>query len=241
MIAIFSDRTSRRQLSRSQSIILGALGRAPGSHSEQTFDYGWRSECLIKMYCERSQHSLLIWNALMNLDKMDEIECLLGELTKSVFQEVRDTAPEVGTENDLAARDEAHEEASRPEKLSFTPTRSLGGYLDYDGWPDCERFLELDEALLRRSRIRGTADQQPIANRAAEQQIIRRCTAKHTDGSRCPNTFERTRTYTGSRCRDHRHLYGLNMLRTYEVQAMFQREPAGLTREVIETSQFRRI
>ena len=35
----------------------------------------------------------------------------------------------------------------RLRKLPPSPSRSLGGYLDYEGWPDRERFMELDRAL----------------------------------------------------------------------------------------------
>jgi hypothetical protein len=35
----------------------------------------------------------------------------------------------------------------RLRKLPPGPSRSLGGYLDYEGWPDRERFMELDRAL----------------------------------------------------------------------------------------------
>jgi hypothetical protein len=38
------------------------------------------------------------------------------------------------------------------EKLPPGPTRSLGGYFDYELWPDCERFLELDRALQLRAQ-----------------------------------------------------------------------------------------
>jgi len=30
--------------------------------------------------------------------------------------------------------------------------RSVGGYFSYEGWPDQQRFMELDEALRRRAR-----------------------------------------------------------------------------------------
>ena len=35
-------------------------------------------------------------------------------------------------------------------KLPAGPWRSLGGYMDYSGWEDRERFLELDAAIARR-------------------------------------------------------------------------------------------
>src|SRR5580658_3414955 len=37
--------------------------------------------------------------------------------------------------------------APRLRKLPPGPFRSLGGYLDYEEWPDRERFMELDRAL----------------------------------------------------------------------------------------------
>ena len=36
---------------------------------------------------------------------------------------------------------------SRLKKLPTSPFRSVGGYLSYAGWPDCERFVELDRAI----------------------------------------------------------------------------------------------
>jgi hypothetical protein len=36
-------------------------------------------------------------------------------------------------------------------RLSPRPFRSLGGYFDYEGWSDRQRFLELDEALRRKA------------------------------------------------------------------------------------------
>ncbi len=39
-------------------------------------------------------------------------------------------------------------EVARPLRLLPPgPSRSLGGYLDYSGWPERERFLELDRAI----------------------------------------------------------------------------------------------
>jgi hypothetical protein len=43
---------------------------------------------------------------------------------------------------------------SRLTKLASSPFRSLGGYLNYEGWSDRGRFMELDEALRRRGRDR---------------------------------------------------------------------------------------
>lgn len=94
---------------------------------------------------------------------------------------------------------EAGREEVRPlQKLPPSPTRSLGGYLDYDGWRDCERFIELDAALLRRARgVRSDAPAAPPSTR--------RCTARRADGSRCVNVVEPTADYAGARCSDHRN------------------------------------
>jgi hypothetical protein len=39
----------------------------------------------------------------------------------------------------------------RLRRLPPSPSRSLGGYLDYAGWPDRERFMELDLTLKRKT------------------------------------------------------------------------------------------
>jgi hypothetical protein len=36
-------------------------------------------------------------------------------------------------------------------RLPPSPFRSLGGYFSYEGWPDQQRFMELDEALRRKA------------------------------------------------------------------------------------------
>jgi hypothetical protein len=36
-------------------------------------------------------------------------------------------------------------------RLQPSPCRSLGGYFSYEGWPDQQRFMELDEALRRKA------------------------------------------------------------------------------------------
>jgi hypothetical protein len=42
----------------------------------------------------------------------------------------------------------AADDASPPlVRLPPSPFRSLGGYFNYEGWPDQQRFVELDEAL----------------------------------------------------------------------------------------------
>src|SRR5665213_591964 len=40
---------------------------------------------------------------------------------------------------------------SRPKKLPKDPFRSIGGYLNYAGWPECQRFIALDRAIQRRA------------------------------------------------------------------------------------------
>ena len=45
------------------------------------------------------------------------------------------------------------ETVSRLRRLPPGPFRSLGEYLDYSGWPDRERFLELDRALKARRQL----------------------------------------------------------------------------------------
>src|SRR5580658_7593643 len=48
---------------------------------------------------------------------------------------------------------------SRLRKLPPGPYRSLGGYLNYAGWPDCERFIELDSSLRRQAKERDADEQ----------------------------------------------------------------------------------
>jgi hypothetical protein len=46
----------------------------------------------------------------------------------------------------------AADDASFPlVRLPPGPFRSLGGYFSYEGWPDQQRFMELDEALRRKA------------------------------------------------------------------------------------------
>jgi hypothetical protein len=46
----------------------------------------------------------------------------------------------------------------RRHRLPPGPSRSLGGYLDYAGWPDRERFMELDSVLQRRAQVCRDSD-----------------------------------------------------------------------------------
>jgi hypothetical protein len=43
-------------------------------------------------------------------------------------------------------------------RLPPSPCRSLGGYFSYEGWPDQQRFIELDEALRREAYNGGRKD-----------------------------------------------------------------------------------
>ena len=98
------------------------------------------------------------------------------------------------TDPDPEEMEEGKEQSPPLQKLPSTPTRSVGGYLDYEGWRDCQRFLELDCAL-KRSGL----------DEAPETFATRRCTARLAGGSQCGNRFARTGDYPGSRCPDHRN------------------------------------
>lgn len=73
-----------------------------------------------------------------------------------------------------AARHETQADAVIPETedapsplqmLPPGPARSLGGYLDYSGWPERERFLELDRAIARQAEEqRGSDDEARSVN-----------------------------------------------------------------------------
>jgi hypothetical protein len=45
-------------------------------------------------------------------------------------------------------------------RLPPNPFRSLGGYFSYEGWPDQQRFMELDDAL-RRKAFEDFQDRKP--------------------------------------------------------------------------------
>lgn len=51
-----------------------------------------------------------------------------------------------------SARTVADEAVPPLRRLPASQFRSLGGYLDYEGWSDQQRFIELDEALRRKAR-----------------------------------------------------------------------------------------
>ena len=38
------------------------------------------------------------------------------------------------------------------ERLPPDPYRSLGGFMNYEGWPDCERLIELDREIQRQAQ-----------------------------------------------------------------------------------------
>jgi hypothetical protein len=82
------------------------------------------------------------------------------------------------------------------------PTRSLGGYLDYSGWPDQQRFLELDMALQRQAQENNNpaADVEPTETLPP----LRQCTARVGEGTRCRNKFRPGDDYSGTKCEEHR-------------------------------------
>jgi hypothetical protein len=47
-------------------------------------------------------------------------------------------------------------------RLPPSPFRSLGGYFNYAGWPEQQRFMELDDALRRQSREGTLTEATPI-------------------------------------------------------------------------------
>jgi hypothetical protein len=49
-------------------------------------------------------------------------------------------------------------------KLPLSPFLSFGGYFNYEGWPDQQRFMELDEAL-RRTALESPQSCRPNAQR----------------------------------------------------------------------------
>ncbi len=129
------------------------------------------------------------------------IEDLVAELTRSANKGFYEP-PIRGS----AADDEEAEEECKPlQKLTPAPTVSLGGYLDYQGWRDCERFLELDTALKRRLCKKHDSAPRGCSNGATQSLNIRRCVAILPGGSRCGERFEVTTDYAGSRCLNHRN------------------------------------
>jgi hypothetical protein len=50
--------------------------------------------------------------------------------------------------------------AGRLARLPHSPFRSAGGYLNYAGWVDCGRFMELDRAIrLQTNKTQSTEDE----------------------------------------------------------------------------------
>ena len=69
---------------------------------------------------------------------------------------------------------------TRQRKLPRGPFRSLGGYLDYAGWPECQRFMELDRA------IRHTAQESQQSDSCADlDEPLALCPVEP-----CPETFD---------------------------------------------------
>jgi len=62
--------------------------------------------------------------------------------------------------------------AGRLEKLPASPFRSVGGYLNYAGWPDCQRFLELDRAIqLQAHESQNAEEQADLDDRPAQSSL----------------------------------------------------------------------
>jgi hypothetical protein len=67
------------------------------------------------------------------------------------------------------------------QRLSPSPYRSLGGYLNYEGWSEQHRFLELDEALRRNASENATARTRPI--RGAQKDSSHSADAAPSEGT----------------------------------------------------------
>jgi hypothetical protein len=59
------------------------------------------------------------------------------------------------------------------QRLPPDPYRSLGGFLNYAGWPDCERMMELDGAIQSQCAGRPGRAQPRAAHPAAPLPIAR--------------------------------------------------------------------
>jgi hypothetical protein len=88
-----------------------------------------------------------------------------------------------------------------PQGSPFNPFQSLGGSLDYGGWPGCQRFMELDRAL-QTPALKNVASRLKPNNTGEECQMPQ-CSAR-TAGVRCPNRCDSTPKYVGSKCVEHR-------------------------------------
>jgi hypothetical protein len=90
-------------------------------------------------------------------------------------------------------------------KLPSGPWTSLGGYLDYASWPERDRFLELDRALLVWRENEREDRQSEFARQPREH---RRCRAKVEEGGNCNAYFTLTPDYDGWKCERHRAASG---------------------------------
>ena len=89
-------------------------------------------------------------------------------------------------------------------KLPHSPSRSLGGYLDYAGWSDSQRFMELDGAIQRQGRESVYADRNADSDDSQLLRPVRRCSATPGEGCRCKNIFRSPSDYTGTKYEEHR-------------------------------------
>ena len=71
----------------------------------------------------------------------------------------------------------------RLRKLAPGPSRSLGGYLDYEGWPDRERFMELDRALQHSAQERHNSGGQVDSDGPQALPAVRKRAATFDEGN----------------------------------------------------------
>jgi hypothetical protein len=88
------------------------------------------------------------------------------------------------------------------EMLPSNPYRSLGGFLNYAGWPDCDRLMELDRAIQRKAQ--ESADDHLDSDEPEAPPPVLRCSKRLPNGIRCRNRFQPTAEYAGWHCEDHR-------------------------------------
>lgn len=85
-------------------------------------------------------------------------------------------------------------------KLPPCPWRSLGGYLNYENWPERERFAELDLAIKSRTdTVLLSREDSPIRR-------TRRCRAIVPEGGNCNAIVTLGENYDGWKCEAHRKL-----------------------------------
>jgi hypothetical protein len=87
-------------------------------------------------------------------------------------------------------------------RLRPNPYRSLGGFLNYEGWPDCERLMELDRAIQSQAQ-KHDEDWDDSENPAAPHRV-HRPSAGSVGGTSGKNRFQPTTEYVGSKGGDHR-------------------------------------